>query len=135
MKKTRRGYGLAVALAVLCAISTACGKTGDLPTPTVTVTEAEATVYDPVPSDPTSPWEDDKVAADPFTALVVLLAWQEQEDAEKQSFCEGLEVFGPKIVADFFRDKAADHSGEDVDEDLAVEMLEERCRKEGYLTP
>lgn len=134
MKKTRRGYGLAVVLAVLCAISTACGTADDLPTPADTATEVEATVYDPVPSDPTSPWEADKVADDPYTALVVLLAWQEQEDAEKQSFCEGLGAFGPEVVADFFRDKAADHSGEDVDEDLAVEMLEERCRKEGYLT-
>lgn len=131
MKKTRRGYGLAVTLVVLCAMSTACGGGGEPLVPAVT--ETEAPVYDPVPSDPTSPWEDDKVAADPFTALVVRLAWQVQEDAEKQGFCEGLEVFGPEVVADFFRYKAKEHSGESVDEDLAVEMLEDRCREEGYL--
>lgn len=134
MKKTRRGYGLAVTLAVVCAISTACSEGGGRPDPAVTVTEVETPVYVPEPNDPTSPWEDDKVPADPFTALVVQLSWQEQSDADKRDFCEGLELFGPEIVADFFRESATGQDNSDVDEDLAVEMLEDRCRKEGYLT-
>lgn len=118
-------------LAVLCAISTACSADGDRPEPAVTVTETA----DMVPSDPTSPWEDDKVPADPFTALVVQLVWQEQTEDDKQGLCEGLEFFGPEIVAGFLRESEPGQDTSDVDEDLAVEMLGDRCRKEGYLTP
>lgn len=136
MRNARRITGLAAMLAVLC-LTAACSDSGDDPEPIVTVTETETEVVTPEPTAPAEPSPAgegvDAAATDPFTALVVEMVWTQKSDSDKSDFCGGLGLFGAENVADLFRENGTDGSDE-VDEDLAVEILEDKCREEGYLT-
>lgn len=115
MRKT-----LAIAVATLAAFALAgCSSSPAEPEPAKTVTAAPSPTEAPEAAAPT---------ADPFTTLVVEMAWGQATEKDKDELCMGIDLFGPEGAADMMRDGTADdQSTEDVDWDLAVELMDQKC--------
>lgn len=117
---------MAVAAAALCALATACE---DDPSQQPAATPTPATA-----ADPASPWEDEFDSADPFTALVVQLSWEQQTSQDKQAMCSDISMYGVDWAASALEegDTTPYKDTGMINWKRAAEMIEERCRVEGY---
>jgi len=98
----------ALAAAMVLAL-TGCSTSSE----PVSATTATVTV------DPTS-----ATTPDDITDLVVDMTWGQQTEADKDSMCLGIGVYGPEWAAEQMRAGAGDES---VDWDRSAELVAEKC--------
>lgn len=103
---------------LLLAALTACGTTAPAATPTKTVTAEPAIEGDTAPP-PAS-------ADDDMTQAVVDLTWDQTSEADKNSMCSGIDLFGTEWAADQLRDGGGDDS---LDWDRAAVIIEGKCQQ------
>lgn len=59
-----------------------------------------------------------------MTQIIVDITWDETSEADRNSMCDGIDLFGPEWAADEMEDGAGDES---VDWDRAAELVETKC--------
>lgn len=75
-------------------------------------------------------WNDGEVPAGLFTTLLVQLAWQQSED-KRLELCESL-FLGPEFTTALLQVFTEGQDTRNIDWDYAVELVAERCAREGH---